>query len=330
MILADKIIKLRRQKGWSQEELAERMGVSRQAVSKWESAQAMPDLEKILILSELFGVSTDYLLKDMSELSEKAADDDAEPSDEPKRTVTAKEAEEYIELRRRAAWKIAFATLLCILSPIALIIFSVATETGMWHLSEALAAGLGLFALFIFIIAALPFYIYSGIKNEPYKFLEKGEHFTVDSDTEQMLKKEKQSFQGRYIACIITGACLCVASPVPLIMSGFSEKEFLITAMVCVTLAVVGIGVFLFILAGVRQASLQKLLREGDYTPKEMKKKNLAEIVGAVYWPVLVAAYLAWSFIGNAWGISWVIFPVGAALFAAIEAILKLTVERKK
>ena len=59
MILADKIIRLRKKNGWSQEELAEKMNVSRQAVSKWESAQTVPDLEKILQLSGLFGVTTD-------------------------------------------------------------------------------------------------------------------------------------------------------------------------------------------------------------------------------------------------------------------------------
>ena len=64
MFLADKIIALRKKKGWSQEELAEQMNVSRQSVSKWEGAQSLPDLERILKLSQLFGVSTDYLLKD--------------------------------------------------------------------------------------------------------------------------------------------------------------------------------------------------------------------------------------------------------------------------
>ena len=67
MILADKIIRLRKKNGWSQEELAEKMQVSRQAVSKWEGAQTVPDLEKILMLSTLFGVTTDYLLKDEME-----------------------------------------------------------------------------------------------------------------------------------------------------------------------------------------------------------------------------------------------------------------------
>ena len=64
MILADKIIELRKKNGWSQEELADQLGVSRQAVSKWESASSIPDLERVLGMSRLFGVSTDYLLKD--------------------------------------------------------------------------------------------------------------------------------------------------------------------------------------------------------------------------------------------------------------------------
>ncbi|MBQ2558898.1 MAG: helix-turn-helix transcriptional regulator, partial [Lachnospiraceae bacterium] len=64
MILADKIIDERKKNGWSQEDLADKLGVSRQSVSKWESAQSIPDLQRILEMSKLFGVSTDYLLKD--------------------------------------------------------------------------------------------------------------------------------------------------------------------------------------------------------------------------------------------------------------------------
>ena len=63
MTIADRIQSLRKSKGMSQEELADRIGVSRQAVSKWESEQATPDLEKVVIMSEIFEVTTDYLLK---------------------------------------------------------------------------------------------------------------------------------------------------------------------------------------------------------------------------------------------------------------------------
>lgn len=63
MTIADRILELRRAKGISQEELADKIGVSRQAVSKWESEQAVPDLDRIIILSEFFEVTTDFLLK---------------------------------------------------------------------------------------------------------------------------------------------------------------------------------------------------------------------------------------------------------------------------
>lgn len=63
MTIADRIQNLRKIKGISQEELADKVGVSRQAVSKWESEQSCPDLEKIILLSDYFDVTTDYLLK---------------------------------------------------------------------------------------------------------------------------------------------------------------------------------------------------------------------------------------------------------------------------
>jgi transcriptional regulator with XRE-family HTH domain len=63
MNLADRIQSLRKTRGISQEQLADQIGVSRQAVSKWESEQSTPDLDKIILLSDFFEVTTDYLLK---------------------------------------------------------------------------------------------------------------------------------------------------------------------------------------------------------------------------------------------------------------------------
>ena len=68
MNIADRIQYLRKQKGYSQEELADKVGVSRQAVSKWESEESTPDLEKVITMSELFEVTTDYILKGIESL----------------------------------------------------------------------------------------------------------------------------------------------------------------------------------------------------------------------------------------------------------------------
>ena len=97
MILADKIITLRKKAGWSQEELASQLGVTRQSVSKWEGAQSVPDLDKVVQMSRLFGVSTDYLLKDELEEEEFV---ESEADEAPLRRVTMEQAARYLALRK--------------------------------------------------------------------------------------------------------------------------------------------------------------------------------------------------------------------------------------
>ena len=67
MMFSEKLIQLRRERGLSQEQLADQLGVTRQSVSKWESGAAMPELVKLVSLSEMFDVTLDYLVKDAVE-----------------------------------------------------------------------------------------------------------------------------------------------------------------------------------------------------------------------------------------------------------------------
>lgn len=71
MNMADRIQYLRKTNGISQEELADKLGVSRQAVSKWESEQSLPDLGKIITMSDYFEVTTDYILKGIEPVADK-------------------------------------------------------------------------------------------------------------------------------------------------------------------------------------------------------------------------------------------------------------------
>ena len=118
MILADKIIEERKKLGLSQEELAEKLSVSRQAVSKWESAQSIPDLHKIILMSELFSVSTDYLLKDEIEPEQKVSDES--DSDRVMRRVSMEEANTFMKIEAEQSKVVAFGVMLCILSPVLL------------------------------------------------------------------------------------------------------------------------------------------------------------------------------------------------------------------
>ena len=149
MILADKIINLRKKNSWSQEELAEKLGVSRQSISRYEGAQSIPDMDKILKLSKIFGVTTDYLIKDEIEDPE-FLDEDYEES--KTRKVSMEMASDYLALKEISAKNLALGVSLCIISPILLVILSQAYESLLLPVSENVVVGLSLTVLFLFII----------------------------------------------------------------------------------------------------------------------------------------------------------------------------------
>ena len=327
MILADKIIKLRKKNGLTQEELAEKMNVSRQAVSKWEGAQTIPDLEKILQLSALFGVTTDYLLKD--EIEDEEFTDDTS-SDSTVKRISMEEANAYIEQRKKDSLRIALATFLCILSPVTLIVLSILSELPNSIVTENTAGALGLTVLFACILCAVPIYIYCGFKNQPYEFLDKNIPFELEYGVKGMVTEKENAFRPTYIAYNIIATCLCIFAVVPLILLSFTENEILIAVALAFLMLIVGIGVGLFIIAGTQNASMQKLLKEGEFTEKEKKRTGIKELVGFCYWGILTAIFLTVSFLTNAWHLTWIIFAIGGILFPMAMCICNLIADKQK
>lgn len=324
MILADKIIRLRKKNGWSQEELADKMNVSRQAVSKWEAAQTTPDLEKILQLGNLFGVTTDYLLKD-----ELVDEEFVEGVDEtPIRKISLAEANDYLEQRKNASVQIAIATLLCIISPILIFLLLAFSECTSIPITENLAVGVGMVALFSLVTIAVVIYIRVGFKNAPYEFLEK-EPFETEYGVTGLAREKQKTYRDTYIKYNIFGTCACILSPVPLICAALSGKGLLVMIMLCVTLLTVAIGVMFFIVAGVRWASMQKLLKEGEFSEKGKQKNKIIEAIGTVYWLLATAIYLGWSFLTSNWHITWVIWPIAGVLFAVVELVCNLVIDKQ-
>ena len=324
MILADKIIRLRKKNGWSQEELANKMNVSRQAVSKWEAAQTTPDLEKILQLGNLFGVTTDYLLKD-----ELVDEEFVEGVDEtPIRKISLAEANDYLEQRKNASVQIAIATLLCIISPILIFLLLAFSECTSIPITENLAVGIGMVALFSLVTIAVVIFIRVGFKNAPYEFLEK-EPFETEYGVTGLAREKQKTYRNTYIKYNIFGTCACILSPVPLICAALSGKGLLVMIMLCVTLLTVAIGVMFFIVAGVRWASMQKLLKEGEFSEKGKQKNKIIEAIGTVYWLLATAIYLGWSFLTSNWHITWVIWPIAGVLFAVVELVCNLVIDKQ-
>ncbi len=322
MILADKIMNLRKKNGWSQEELAEKMHVSRQAVSKWEGAQTVPDLEKVLALSRLFGVTTDYLLKD--EIENEEFTDEAESASVKRISLAL--AGEFLEWRRIAAARIAAATFLCIVAVIPLLLLAAAAEAPGHFISENIAAGAGLTVLLMFVAAAVAIFVSCRLKNAPFEFIDR-EPFETEYGVEGMVKETQKAYRAAYAKYNIIAVCLCVLAPVPLFVGAVTENESFTVIMLTVTLLLAGLGSALFIFAGVRRASMQKLLKEGDYAERD-KKTRIKETVSSVYWLCAAAAYLGWSFMTSDWDITWVVWPVAGILFAALMCLCNLLTDR--
>ena len=331
MDFSEKIAMLRRQKNWSQEELAEKLMVTRQAVSKWESAQSMPDLDKIVQLSELLGVSTDYLLK---------SDRDAPEAETPQRTqekasarrVTREEVSRFLTLQESTAPKISLGVALCVWSPIVLIGLTALGSVFHVKIPDSVAGGLGLCVLLVMVAAAVALFLTSGTKLKEFEYLER-EPIAPDVDARELARKQEAAQAEKCARLTTIGVVLCILSAVPifavLCIPKLSAKYY--SLAVCALLLLVGIACLLLVRAGSMRGAVDKLLEQGDYTRESKAKSRVVGAISAVYWLVVTAIFLFYTFGPNGNGqpqYSWFIWAVGGVLYGALMA--GLSIYRKK
>ena len=327
MILADKIIDLRKKNGWSQEELAELLDVSRQSVSKWEGAQSVPDMTRIIRMSEIFGVTTDYLLKDDAELAVVPESDSVSSA----RTVGMEEANAFLAAKEINSRRIALGVLLCILSPIALILLGGAQDLGLIPLTEMQAGGIGLVTLFILIGSAVALFVTSGLRTNRFEYLEK-EPIDTLYGVDGMVRERRDRFQSTYTSLLTLGIVLCVVGVLPLFLAMIFCKEdsFAMVASVGAMLALIAVGVMLIVRVSVIWGSYQMLLQEGDYTREAKEDLKRHGNVSGIYWGLVTAGYLAWSFITMRWDRTWIVWPIAAVAYAAIFSIVKALTKKDR
>lgn len=337
MILADKIIALRKQKGWSQEQLAEQLDISRQSVSKWESGNSIPDLDKIIKLSELFGVSTDYLLKD--EIEEPVSSGQQEEIEQEEqgnaRSVSIEEAQSFMDLSRQLAGKIALGVCCCILSPVCLILLVGLAEhkklsIGGVRVGEEMAGGIGIAVLLVLVACGVAIFIMDGMKLARYEYLEK-EVISLQYGVKGIVDKRKKEFEPSYRRCITIGVLLCMLAVLPLLVAGCLEAgDIIYIYCTGILLVLIACGVYQFIWSGTIQGSFDKLLQEGDFTREKKEINKRTGFFPGVYWCLVTAIYLAISLSHNRWGESWIIWPVAGCLFAALMGIINCVFGKKE
>lgn len=331
MVLSEKIAFLRKKNGWSQEELAEKLDISRQSVSKWELGASIPDLDKIIKLSELFDVTTDYLLKDdteeiscdVSEVFEEIPEPSVRVSEPEARRVSMEEANRFMDLTEKLSGRIAFAVSLFILCPTPLLFFGGVAEYRHSRLTEDMAGGFGVAILLLLVAIGVTIVILNGMQLSEFAYLET-EAILPDYDVKEIMEERRKDYEPKFRMTVAVGVCLCIIGVVPLFIAiGFTKNEFIYVCAVDILLIFIAIGVHLFVRYGMVHEGYDKLLQRGEYTEEQKALGRRTSFFPKIYWCLVTAIYLGISFYFFNWQISWIIWPVAGVLFAALNGVVQ-------
>ena len=298
MDLSTRIVRLRRARGWSQEELAQRLNVSRQSVSKWESGSSTPDLDRVVAMCALFGITADEMLRADSAPctaeSGGAASENGAPrpvmdggassgrsaicpevgggcgqsraGGEAVAAIGLDEAYRYAATCQSTARMIARGVAACIFAPAPLCVLD--------GLGELLGSAVGLPVMLLLVAYAVWQFIEAAARKKPYEALEKG-RAAVAPDVVRWARAAQAQFRPQLARGLAAGVALCVASIVPVgVCDGLAAAsattvgaEFLENAGVAGMLALVAAGVCLIVRSGLLTDGYKKLLQAQDARP---------------------------------------------------------------
>ena len=325
MILADKIIDERKKNGWSQEDLAEQLGVSRQSVSKWESAGSVPDLKKVIQMAELFGVSTDYLLKDEMEKENRGiAETSGRDADSLLRRVSMEEANAFLDAKRETAPRLANSVSLFLLSPVALLLLAGIAESPNYNLAEGPAMAVGLAVLLLLTAVGVFIQITDRNKLSRFEYLER-EPFETEYGVSGMVKEKKRDYESRYSLGLAGGTVICIVAVIPFLVAGAMDASDLILFLGAgLLLVLVALGVNLMVRVSTIKESYDTVLQEGNYAKNKKRVQAKIGALSAAYWCLTTAIYLGWSTWRQDWEESWIIWAVAGVLYGGVYGIVRM------
>lgn len=290
MSLAENLQYLRAREGVTQEQLAERLDVSRQSVSKWESAASYPEMDTLLKLCDMFRVDMDTLLRGSVEKS------------------LSEDTAGYDRFMTLYARKIA--------GGVSVIVGSVALWTFLsaLGLSEMLGA-----AMMLLVIAAAVVFIASGMEEEHFR---KKHPVIPDFYTEP----QKERFHRRYIWYIAGGVGAILLGVVLMVLSFtvLPEKEPYESYMGAAFLVIVACAVYFLIYGGMLEDkyNIAKYNRQNNPTPEDKSRRRRATTACAVIMILATAVFLFAGLAYYKWNWAAIIYPVGGVLCGAAWMLL--------
>lgn len=282
MNFSENLINLRKANGMSQEALAEKLGVSRQTIYKWENGITYPDMDKVMDIAKIFKVTVDSLV------SEEAICDISK--------------EEIIKRVNVFAKGIGLA--------IFIIMFGVAILIGFTAF-ENMQMLFGIVIMLLFVFGAVLLIILLGVRFENFKRqFEPKIEFT---------KQEKVKEDSRFTRNLILGLASIFLGVILLILSLSTQNNMIILLAVSLLLILVGIGVFFIVSAGLMHDLYTK---GNDFLLlDELKKKSKLDGLSGVIMIISTIVFFVWGFAFDGWKLSWIAFPIGGLLCGVVSII---------
>lgn len=339
-MLAEKIYQLRKAKNWSQEDLAAKIGVSRQSVSKWERGEALPDLERMISLSDIFGVSIDDLIR-----SNKITEDEKEDLQSQAKTTTLQTDQEtpltslneidlasthaYLQVKQVTSQSNAAACFLIIIgsgSFFALQMMADELPTAFWLQIIA----------WVILLASMAIASASFMQNqqlsEKYRWIETQPH-QLGFQVEEILERDQRANREIWQKQTITGTSLCILSALPLVItSSILDDDLPIAISLLATIALISAGVYQLMRSADLKKGYQILLQgpqastrwgqSSDDDPEFKKDPILAQVQNS-YWGLVLVSYLTISFVFRAWAWSWILFVIAPFLFDLVQLLYR-------
>jgi len=295
------------------------MNVSRQSVSKWESTNSIPDLNKIIMMSEFFEVSTDYLLKDDVEASEPISGGLEESTPQ----INLEQALKYVENKREMALLIAKGVFLSVCSPIPLFSLMAMAESNSMNLTSDIATATGVIIILVMVSLGVSFFIRTNQYQNELAIIDNKE-FELAFGVRSIFKEKLQKFRSTYNLRLSVAVFMFIISFVPLMfVSMISGGKEIILMMLTLLLLMIAIGIYILSPVSAKYEAYNRILSEG-LSKDESRRIKRIEKLAAFYWPLLTAIYLGWSLWTMDWGVTWIVWPVGAILFGALIGLMEL------
>ncbi|MDR2531729.1 MAG: permease prefix domain 1-containing protein [Oscillospiraceae bacterium] len=248
--------------------------------------------------------------------------------------LTRDEATEYLEQTKKSGFWIGAGVFLIMTGVALMLLISGYSEMPkLKSLSNIrgdieIGGAVGVFVLLMTIAGAVPLFIVNGLKLARYEPFELNK-IRLDEATRAEIEQLDEKFNPRFVGLLAGGVALILFAVGLFIVFGVIVSDEYQHVILSLMLLIIGFAVFMFINAGMLKDAYECLLGKGDYALQQKfltgKMGKMTKIIGtaaALFWPLVVAAYLLWSFLLDAWHISWIIWPICGLVFGAFAGAI--------